>query len=322
MPPRRSFPRLRSRPLRFIFWFNLILLVTLGGWYLAQPAQRRTEVRILVGNYLARNKRVELLDVARDIWTFYYADEFIAAARPPAASNPALFAGGAIATPTATAVAGPVRVLANSGYVLGYSDTLRNPLWAAYRLWDLPTIPEPPRRPDRFAVDLRTVARVQPEDFSGSRYDRGHLAPNYGIATRFGADGQEETFLMSNIIPQKHALNAGPWRELELRAATSYPARFQEVWVMAGPVFSAKPKRLRSGVTLPEACWMVLLDEHDGRVRTMAFVFPQEAPADAPLARYLTSIDRIEEITGLDLFPEFPDAVEAAFEAKAAARVW
>ncbi len=127
---------------------------------------------------------------------------------------------------------------------------------------------------------------------------------------------------MSNIVPQKHALNAGLWKDLELRAATNYPARFREIWVMVGPVFGGAPARLRGGVSVPEACWMVMLDEHEGRVRTQAFLFPQDAPPDAAFARYLTSIDRIEQLTGLDLFPDLADAAEAVFEAKVAERVW
>lgn len=318
MPPRRSPARSRSRPLKLVFWFNLILVALLGGWYLVQPVSRQEEVRTLVGNYLARNKRIELLDVARDIWTLYYSDQYVAVPQRKAEGSAALYAGGARAASTAQ----PIRVLANSGYVVGYSDSLHDPLWAAYRVWDLPNIPEPPPRPDKFTADLRTVARVQPGDYSGSGYDRGHLAPNYAIATRFGAGGQEETFLMSNIVPQKHALNAGLWKDLELRAATSYAARFREVWVMAGPVFGKKPARLRGGVAVPEACWMVMLDEHECRVRTQAFLIHQDAPADAPPARYLTSIDRIEELTGLDLFPDLPDATEAVFEAKKTERIW
>jgi len=94
------------------------------------------------------------------------------------------------------------------------------------------------------------------------------------------------------------------------------------VWVMAGPVFGRQPQRLRGGVAVPEACWMVMLDEHEGRVRTQAFVIPQAVPADAPLERYLTSIDRIEALTGLDLFPDLPDAAEAVFEARTPERVW
>lgn len=318
MARRRPAGRSRSRPLKFVFWLNAALLLALGGWYLVQPAQRQAEVRTLVANSLSRDKRIDLVDVARDIWDLYYSDEFVVVQRPKARGHPALFAGGARVAGGAQSV----RVLASTGYVVGYSDALGNPLWAAYRVWDLDRIPEPPPRPERFEVDKRTVARVRPEDYSGSGFDRGHLAPNYAIATRFGASGQEETFLMSNIVPQKHALNAGPWKELEMRAATAYPARFHEIWVMAGPVFGAHSTTLPGGVRVPESCWMVLVDEHEGRLRTMAFVFPQDPSADVPLARYLTSIDRIESLTGLDLFPDFPEVASTPIEANIAKRIW
>ncbi|HLP08038.1 MAG TPA: DNA/RNA non-specific endonuclease [Opitutaceae bacterium] len=317
MSARRS-GRGRSAPVKLVFWFNVALLFALGGWYLAQSATRQEEVRMLVGNYLEREKRVALLDIVRDIWTLYYSDQFVAVERPRAGAHDALFAGGARIANGAQRV----RVLENRGYVVGYSDALRTPLWAAYRTWDLERIPVPPERPDKFAEDARTVARVRPEEYSGSGYDRGHLAPNYAIATHFGAEAQVETFLMSNIVPQKHALNAGLWKDLELRAATSYPARFREVWVMAGPVFGARPAHLRGGVPVPEACWMVLVDEHEGRVRAQAFLFPQDATAEGSLAQYLTSVDRIEALTGLDLVPDLPDAAEAALEAQVASSVW
>ncbi len=60
MSARRS-ARPRSRPLKVVFWFNFVLLLALGGWYVAQPAARQEEVRMLVENYLARNKRIDLL---------------------------------------------------------------------------------------------------------------------------------------------------------------------------------------------------------------------------------------------------------------------
>jgi len=308
----------RARPFRAFGWLNLLVVLSLGGWYLVQPPKRQEEVRTLLANYLERNKRVDLVDVVSDIWTLYYADAFVSLERAPAGAPSPHFAG----MPRSTTFTHQVRVLRNTGYVVGYSEALESPMWVAYRMWDLEHLPVPPPRPETFAVDARTVARVRPEDYSGSGYDRGHMAPNYAIATHFGVAAQEETFLMSNVVPQKHALNAGLWKELELRAATSYPARFHEIWVLAGPAFGAHPAKLRGGVPVPEACWMVLLDEHEGGVRSLAFWFPQDAPADAPLVRYLTSIDRIEAAIGFDLLPDLPAAPAAVLEAKVAERVW
>jgi endonuclease G len=127
---------------------------------------------------------------------------------------------------------------------------------------------------------------------------------------------------MSNIIPQKHALNAGLWKQLEQRLATSYPARFGEVWVIAGPVFGPKPEKLRRRVAVPDACYMITVDESDGRVRVTAFLFPQDTPEGARLDDFLVSIDELEHRTGLDFLHELPDPAEDTLEARRAERAW
>ena len=319
--------RLRSfRRTRAFLWFNVAIAAVVGGWYLFQPPARQAEVRLLVGNAFADNKRVELVDVAWDLYQLYYSPDFVSA--PPAAGDRAhLYAG-----PPRVGGGGDIvpRLLTNRAYLVGYSDALGNPLWAAYRVADVNPLPAPAERPERFEVDPRTVARVEPAAYSGSGYDRGHLAPNYAIATRHGEAGQRETFLMSNVMPQRHGLNAGTWKQLETRIATSWPARFGEVWVLAGPVFGARPKRLpapegregRGAPAIPEACYMIVADESDGRVRALAFILPQEPPAGAALESFLTTIDEVERRTGLDFFDELADAAENDLEARTAVRVW
>lgn len=166
----------------------------------------------------------------------------------------------------------------------------------------------------------RGRARTNSKRTSG--YDRGHLAPNYAIATRYGATAQRETFLMSNITPQLHALNAGLWQELEQKVATSYPARYAEVWAITGPVFGATPKKLRGRVAVPEAFFLIVIDEHEGKLRTLALIVPQEAPPDAEPERYLTRIDEIQRRTGLDFLSELDDGAEQPVEAQRAAQLW
>lgn len=320
---RRSPSRSLRLPRRFALWvlgLNLAVGAALGGWYVFQPETRQREVRRLVENALEGNKRVTALDVAWDVWQLYYADS---ATGKIAAGDKAIVYGGA-PRPASNGAARSVefRVLTNKAYAVGYSDALGNPVWAAYRVADIAKIPATPARPEKFEVDRRTVARIAPDDYANSGYDRGHLAPNYAIATRYGAAAQRETFLMSNITPQKHALNAGLWKELEMKIATSYPARYGEVWVLTGPIFSAQPRELRRGVQIPEAFFMIVVDENEGKLRTLAFIVPQEASASADPEKYLATIEEIQRRTGLDFLSELDDASERAVEAQRAGRVW
>jgi endonuclease G len=181
----------------------------------------------------------------------------------------------------------------------------------------VPRLGPAPERPERFQPDPRTSARVAPSDYTNNGYDCGHLAPNYAIATRYGITAQEETFLMSNVIPQRH----------ELDIATSYPARFGEVWVIVGRVFAGpsdpRPRRLDgSGPEIPVACFKIILDESAGRIRTLAFLFPTDTPRGFPIGNYLVPIDEIERRTGLDFFPALADVTESTLESTLASRVW
>lgn len=318
-PAAARFRPSRSRRLRrWFFGLNLGVALILGGWFVAQPPTRRHEVQRLVTAAWARDKHVSAVDIAWDIWQLYYANP--AQGRIAAGDKTHIYGG--VPRRLSAIPSAPLRVLVNRGYVVGYDDARGNPAWVAYRVRDLPAIPPAPPRPEQFAVDRRTAARVSPDDYTGSGYDRGHLAPNFAIATRHGAAGQAETFLMSNITPQRHAMNAGLWRALEHKIATSYPARYEDVWVLTGPIFGPRPDRLRGGVEVPEAFWMIVVDEHEGKLRTLSFIVPQDAPSTTSPRRCLASIDEIERRTHLDLLPELDDDAEVPLEHATPARVW
>ncbi len=306
----------RGGRIKAVFWCNLILLAVLGGWFVMQPPLRRAEVAKLVENYFEKNKRIELIDVVRDVYRLYYSPDFV---QTVAQGDRTHVYGGA---PRSAMDSQAIRVLKNTGYVTGYSEVLENPLWVAYRVADMERLEPPAPRPENFETDVRTAARVPSSAYTNSGYDRGHLAPNHAIATRYGEAAQRETFLMSNIVPQRHGLNAGAWKEMEMKIAASYPGRFGEVWVLAGPVFGARPSLLPNGTAVPDAFFMIVVDESDGRVRTQAFLFPQETSTGAELERFLTSIDEVERRTGLDFLHEIEDAAETALEAKRAQGVW
>ncbi len=319
MPTRRtrssrsgpSFPRLK-----LALWFNAMLAAALGLWFVLQPPDRRAEVTQLLENALRDDKQVRLTDVVWDLYQFYYGGGYVIA---PEVAAEAHAIGG---LPDSASLAHPVRTLPNTGYTVGYSDSLGSPVWAAYRVADTQERRTAPERPDRFEVDRRTSARVGPEVYTGSGFDRGHLAPNYAIATRYGDRAQRETFLMSNIVPQRPGLNSGAWRELEQRIAINYPARYGEVWVVAGPIFRSPVQRLRNAAAVPEAFFMIIADLSGDRLRAQAFVFPQDFPAATDPSVALVSVDEIEARTGLDFFPALPDVAEANLESHRPSRAW
>lgn len=212
----------------------------------------------------------------------------------------------------------PVKILVNQGYAVGYSEDLKVPLWAVYRLGNLKSQTEHERweRPARFEVDYRTVSKVSHDDYErnweDTTWDRGHMAPNAAMERQYGQLAQLETYLMTNICPQTSKLNQGLWARLEgeIRDTISQDdtngKEVTDVWVIVGPIFEERPvKRWPSGVAVPSHFFHVVAYRkgYRGTVKAAAFIFPQR-PQSTVLGDYLVTVDEVELRTGFDLFPE------------------
>ena len=63
---------------------------------------------------------------------------------------------------------GQIQVLTNIGYVVGYSEERKDPVWVGYRLFKISSL-QAPKRPRQFMVDARTAARVTSTDSNKKR---------------------------------------------------------------------------------------------------------------------------------------------------------
>lgn len=213
-----------------------------------------------------------------------------------------------------------VHVLTNIGYLVGYCEERKDPVWVGYRLFKVSNM-QAPKRPSEFMIDARTSARVVSSDYTGSGYDRGHMAPNYAIAVCYGPEAQLQTFLMSNIIPQRSKLNRGIWNNLEKMEIRNYAQELEEIWVLTGGIFEGN-EHLASGVNIPSACYKIIVDEQNGNPRILAFIIGQNINGAEDFTNFLTSVDMIEQKTGLDFLSDLPDEVENRMEAQVAGRLW
>lgn len=213
------------------------------------------------------------------------------------------------------------RVLRNDGFMLGFSDLRRNPLWVTYQLLETPDAPIGPR-PGRFSGDWRTILPLEHDHYTGSGYDRGHLAPNYAIARVHGREAQLDTFLMTNISPQTPELNRQLWQRLEQAAMDHFLPLKQELWVITGPVFQNPPlhpqtPRLPRGfVEIPDAFYKIFIAparEHRP-LKVLAFIMPQQVYGNEPLSQYLVSIRDVENATGLNFLAALPEDIQDQLE--------
>jgi len=217
------------------------------------------------------------------------------------------------------------RIFRNDDFMLGYSDIRGNALWVIYQIETVPKNAKRLKRPSRFTEDWRAINRINPNDYKKSGYDRGHLAPNYAISRLYGKQSQLDTFLMTNITPQKPKLNRKLWQRLEAAEIGFFTKKFKKIWVITGPIFTGSTERLSSSwkVEIPDAFYKIYVAEQDNAPpKMLAFLMPQKVNGRESLANYTTSVDEIEKLTQLDFFSELEDVIEDKVEASIDSQSW
>lgn len=216
------------------------------------------------------------------------------------------------------------RIFRNDAYMVGYSDLKANPLWVVYRLSAQNEDRYSLKRPDTFQRDWRLFWLIGPEEYTHSGYDRGHMAPNDAIASQYGANAQVETFLMSNVTPQKPSLNQKIWKRLEKMEQETFLKKVSTLWVYTGPLFEGKTQYLRhSYVEIPTAFYKVYVGiDAQNHLHALAVILPQNAQENDAIERYIVSIDEVERRSGFDLFKQLDDAVAKKLEATIETSFW
>ena len=177
---------------------------------------------------------------------------------------------------------------------------------------------------DRGKKDRSVASSPAANDYARSGYDRGHLVPNRAIVTRYGPDEQEKTFLMTNIAPQRPALNRGPWREMEQRISDLWTARYGEIWVIVGAVSptSNRTKLENTTIDVPEQYYMLIAAQDKEGVRALAVLLPQTAEVNDFPVHNIVTIKELETATGLEFFPDMPKFLARPLKADRPTRLW
>lgn len=86
---------------------------------------------------------------------------------------------------------------------------------------------------------------------------------------------------------------------------------FEEVWVITGAIDTDRSNSMPSGVSIPEGSFKIIVEQPPGAqtLRVVAFAFPQN-PQSNDISTYEVGVDRIEQLIGLDFFPDLPACFE------------
>lgn len=205
-------------------------------------------------------------------------------------------------------------------YSLCYREAYEQSEWVAYKL-DNRRLAKNTDRTDDFRSDafIPTGSAVL-EDYRKSGYDRGHLAPAADFA--FNEEAMSETFLMSNMSPQKPGFNRGIWAKLE-KQVRIWAEEFGEIYVVTGPILEKTDYETIgvNDVAVPEFFYKALAVPRGDSVELIAFILPN-ASSKQPLSDFAVPVDKLEARTGINFFPALDDATEKAAEKTVNTKIW
>lgn len=192
-------------------------------------------------------------------------------------------------------------LLCNKGFAVMASGITKTPLWAAEVLTrnDMEMASAVDRKGKRFYTDKRLgrKERAVLSDYIYSGFDRGHLAPSADMTED---EDQQESFALSNIVPQTKDLNRHKWEKIEAavrRAAT----HFGKVYVVTGVKYDnlATSERIGdSNVMVPDYMWKAVYDPFTGR--SWGYVCSN---TDDPVCHNV-GVSEIARFAGVEIFPD------------------
>ncbi|MCY4305706.1 MAG: DNA/RNA non-specific endonuclease [Aestuariivita sp.] len=187
---------------------------------------------------------------------------------------------------------------------------------------------------------------VAPDDdsYRDSGFDKGQMAMAL-LVERIGSDAAYDTYTVINAIPQRPKFSRGIWQNLSLLTG-AWAQKYGKIWLIQGPVFYDQTTIAWIGdkeerkVAVPDAAFKIVVRDKTEKERlvaeeleqdapeVLAFLYPQLGPAyfgaqkDYRHSRFLTTVDEVEELTGLDFkLSNDPDA-ERRLESRRAEALW
>ncbi len=219
-----------------------------------------------------------------------------------------------------------------AGFSSNDSKWSRNSWYTGNYTWNGTTWTSDPFQVDPLIYEYKASAAVTLDDHQGNNYDRGHMLASADRLNSMEANGQ--TFYLSNIHPQLNSFNAqGIWYSLEAKIRDSWDInKFRDTLyiVKGGTIDESSPTYVQGrGQSLirPSYFYMALLCKNSsssqGGYKAIAFWMEHKANTDTDnYADYAVSIDKLEELTGIDFFCNLPDDIEATVESNLSTAAW
>jgi endonuclease G len=211
-------------------------------------------------------------------------------------------------------------IINHSAYSLSFNHKYQQANWVAYCSSRTSTnLGNKIKRSNNFTADPLIKGTDLSLDYEKSGYDRGHLAPAADMG--FSKITMLESFYYSNMSPQLPGFNRGIWKQLE-EQTRNWAIEYDSLYIVVGPIFSDSMKVIGPHqVAVPNAYFKVILDNHKGMEKMIAFIMKNEKSKNS-LQSFTVSVDSVEEFTGIDFFPLLDDPLEMSLENLLCLKCW
>lgn len=211
------------------------------------------------------------------------------------------------------------QIIKHEGYSVSYNSEFKIPNWVAYELTEAKVRNGKVKRHNKFIPDpeVKGVTALN-EDYTRTGYDRGHMVPAGDM--KWSEKVMRETFYFSNICPQDRGLNSGVWNDLEMTVRV-WAKEHKLIYIACGPVIEKDLKRLgKNRVGIPRMFYKVVCDPE--KAQSIGFLFENRDYKQTSPRDLAVTVDRVEEITGIDFFSQLPDKIEKEMEANVDLKFW
>lgn len=210
-------------------------------------------------------------------------------------------------------------VVEHSHFALSYSEPFEQAEWVAYALKKEHLTNDNRKRPYFIEDPMVKTKSADWRNYRGSGYDRGHLCP--AGDRRFSEQAYNETFYTSNISPQDRDFNAGVWNRLEIQVR-AWAKAYDEVFVVTGGILEEGLEEIGDeAVDVPRFYYKIVARGTSKNPKVVAFILLGKE-SNRPLRQFATSVDEIEQRTGIDFFEKLPDDLENELESHVNTNDW
>lgn len=210
-------------------------------------------------------------------------------------------------------------IIKHSYYSLSYNEKHEQADWVAYTLLGSNLTYSKFKRP--FFIQDKLVATHSADwrNYKNSGYDKGHLCPAADM--KFSKKAYNDTFLTSNISPQKHDFNDGIWNRLEEKVRY-WANKHDKVYVISGGVLENNLKTIGyEKVSVPKYFYKIIARGKLNSFKMIAFLIPHQESKE-PLYKYVVSVDKLEALTKQDFFHTLNDELETKLEKTSDYKDW